>query len=69
VRHVGGDLLPVLVDGYEQRLSQYNQRVAENETKLRQIKAYRVLTPTVYRRPQVLSVFSQDLEKRLVDSA
>jgi ABC-type transport system involved in multi-copper enzyme maturation permease subunit len=61
--------VPVLAEDYRQRLQQYDQRVADNEAKLRQVKAYRVLTPTVYRRPQVLSVFSQGLEKRLADSA
>jgi ABC-type transport system involved in multi-copper enzyme maturation permease subunit len=61
--------VPVLAKDYRQRLQQYDQRVADNEAKLRQVKAYRVLTPTVYRRPQVLSVFSQGMEKRLADSA
>jgi len=61
--------VPVLADDYRQRLSQYDLHVAENEAKLRDVKAYRVLTPMVYRRPQVLSVFSQGLEKRLADSA
>lgn len=61
--------VPVLAEDYRQRLQQYDQRVADNEAKLREVKAYRVLTPTVYRRPQVLSVFSQGMEKRLGDSA
>jgi len=61
--------VPVLAEDYRQRLQQYDERVADNEAKLRQVKAYRVLTPTVYRRPQVLSVFSQGMEKRLGDSA
>jgi ABC-type transport system involved in multi-copper enzyme maturation permease subunit len=59
----------VLADDYQQRLQRYSQQVTDNESKLRQVKAYRVLTPTIYRRPQVLSVFSQGLEKRLSDSA
>jgi len=61
--------VPVLAEDYRQRLQQYDERVADIEAKLRQVKAYRVLTPTVYRRPQVLSVFSQGMEKRLGDSA
>ena len=61
--------VPVLADDYQQRLQKYSQQVTDNEARLRQVKAYRVLTPTVYRRPQVLSVFSQGLEKRLGDSA
>ena len=61
--------VPVLTEDYRQRLQQYDQRVADNEARVRQVKAYRVLTPTVYRRPQVLSVFSQGMEKRLGDSA
>jgi ABC-type transport system involved in multi-copper enzyme maturation permease subunit len=61
--------VPVLTKDYRQRLQQYDERVADIEAKLRQVKAYRVLTPTVYRRPQVLSIFSQGMEKRLGDSA
>ncbi|HUU17836.1 MAG TPA: ABC transporter permease subunit [Sedimentisphaerales bacterium] len=61
--------MPVLADDYQQRLQKYSQQVMDNEAKLRQVKAYRVLTPTIYRRPQVLSVFSQGLEKHLGDSA
>lgn len=59
----------VLADDYQQRLQRYSQQTTDNEARLRQVKAYRVLTPTVYHRPQVLSVFSQGLEKRLGDSA
>jgi hypothetical protein len=44
--------VPVLAEDYRQRLQQYDERVADNEAKLRQVKAYRVLTPTVYRRPR-----------------
>jgi ABC-type transport system involved in multi-copper enzyme maturation permease subunit len=61
--------VPVLADDYQQRLQKYSQQVIDNQDKLRQVKAYRVLTPTLYRRPQVLSIFSQGLEKRLGDSA
>lgn len=61
--------VPVLADDYQQRLQKYSQQVMDNEAKLRQVKAYRVLTPTIYRRPQVLSVFSQGMEKHLGDSA
>ncbi len=61
--------VPVLADDYQQRLQRYSQQVTDNEAKLRQVKAYRVLTPTIYRRPQVLSVFSKGLEKRLNNSA
>jgi len=60
--------VPVLADDYQQRLQKYSQQVTDNEVRLRQVKAYRVLTPTIYRRPQVLSVFSNGLEKRLEDS-
>lgn len=59
----------VVADDYQQRLQRYSQQVTDNETKLRQVKAYRVLVPTIYRRPQVLSIFSQGMEKRLGDSA
>ena len=61
--------MPVLVSDYQQRLKDYNQNVAANEAILRNVRVYKNITPTVYRRPSVLSVFSEGLEKRLGNSA
>jgi ABC-type transport system involved in multi-copper enzyme maturation permease subunit len=61
--------MPVLVSDYQQRLEDYSQNIAANEAILRDVRVYRNITPTVYRRPSVLSVFSEGLEKRLGNSA
>lgn len=61
--------MPVLINDYQQRLQGYNQNIAANDAILRSVKVYKNITPTVYRRPSVLSVFSEGLEKRLGNSA
>jgi len=61
--------MPMLVNDYQQRLEDYNKNVAANDAVLRNVKVYKNITPTVYRKPSVLSVFSEGLEKRLGNSA
>jgi ABC-type transport system involved in multi-copper enzyme maturation permease subunit len=61
--------VPILVKDYEQRLQKYNTMVADNEAELRKVRVYKNITPTLYRPPAMLSVFSAGLEKRLGDSA
>ena len=61
--------MPMLVNDYQQRLKDCNQNVAANDAELRSVKVYKNITPTVYRKPSVLSVFSEGLEKRLGNSA
>jgi ABC-type transport system involved in multi-copper enzyme maturation permease subunit len=61
--------MPVLVNDYQQRLKTYNDNVARNEAELRKVRVYKSITPTIYRRPTVLSVFSQGLERQLGNSA
>ena len=61
--------MPVLVSDYQERLKQYNDAVSANEAELRKVKVYKNITPTIYRCPNVLSVFSEGLEKRLGYSA
>ncbi len=61
--------VPVLVSDYQERLKQYNDAVAANEAELRKVKVYKNITPTIYHPPNVLSVFSEGLEKRLGYSA
>ncbi len=61
--------MPVLVSDYQQRLKDYNAKVAANEAEFGKVKAYMTITPTAYRPPNVLSVFSEGLEKQLGQSA
>ena len=55
----------VLVGDYHQRLESYSRAVAKNADELRQVRVYSQIRPTVYRPPQVLSVFSEGMEKQL----
>lgn len=61
--------MPVLVNDYQQRLKDYNENVAADEAELRKVKVYKNITPTIYRPPNPLSVFSQGLQKRFGNSA
>jgi ABC-type transport system involved in multi-copper enzyme maturation permease subunit len=61
--------MPILVGEYQQRLKDYNAEVAANEAELRKVKVYKNIAPTVYRAPNVPSVFSEGLEKQLSQSA
>jgi len=60
--------MPVLVNDYRQRLKGYNENVAANEAELRKVKVYMNITPTVYRPPNVLSVFSGGIDNHLDSS-
>ncbi|HUU17260.1 MAG TPA: ABC transporter permease subunit [Sedimentisphaerales bacterium] len=60
--------MPVLVNDYQQRLKNYNENVAANEAELRKVKVYKNITPTVYRPPNVLSVFSGGIDNQLDSS-
>jgi ABC-type transport system involved in multi-copper enzyme maturation permease subunit len=61
--------MPILAKDYQRRLEDYNANVAANEAELRKVKVYKNITPTVYRLPSALSVFSEGLEKQLSKSA
>jgi ABC-type transport system involved in multi-copper enzyme maturation permease subunit len=61
--------VPILAKDYQQRLNTYSDNVARNEAELRKVKVYKNITPTLYRPPALLSVFSEGLEKRVDDSA
>jgi len=58
-------LMPGLVNDYEERLANYNGNVASNQAEFQKVKVYNNLTPTVYRTPTVLSVFSKGIADRL----
>jgi len=55
----------ILLKDYQQRLENYNQAVAADAAELRKARVYRNIKPIIYRRPEVLSIFSEGLEKRL----
>ncbi len=60
--------MPVLVSDYWQSLKDYNESVAANEAELRKVKVYKNITPTVYRPPNILSVFSKGVDDQLDNS-
>ena len=57
--------MPVLVSDYQQRLKDHHANVAANDEELHKVKVYMNITPTIYRPPTILSIFSKGLEKRL----
>ncbi|MGB2866309.1 MAG: ABC transporter permease subunit [Sedimentisphaerales bacterium] len=61
--------VPILGKAYQERLKTYNENVAYNEAELRKVTVYKNITPTIYRPPSVLAVFSEGLEKQLGGSA
>ena len=61
--------VPILAKAYQERLKTYNENFAYNESELHKVAIYKNITPTIYRRPSVLSVFSEGLEKQLGNSA
>ncbi|MCK4417147.1 MAG: ABC transporter permease subunit [Candidatus Latescibacteria bacterium] len=58
----------VLLGDYQQRLESYNKAVAKNADELRQVRVYKNIKPTIYRPPEVLSIFSEGVEKQLGNS-
>ena len=60
--------MPVLVGDYQQRLKDYNENISANEAELRKVHVYKNIMPTIYRPPNVLSVFSTGLDKQLDNS-
>ena len=61
--------ISILAKDHHQRLRAYHDNVARNEAELRKVKVYKNITPTIFRPPSVLSVFSEGLDKRIGDSA
>jgi len=61
--------VPVLAKDCQRQLKDHNANVAANEAELRKVKVYKNITPTIYRPPNVLAVFSEGAEKRLGNSA
>jgi len=61
--------VPILAKAYQERLKVYNENVAYNQRELGKVTVYKNITPTVYKPPPVLAVFSEGLEKQLGNSA
>jgi ABC-type transport system involved in multi-copper enzyme maturation permease subunit len=61
--------MSVLLKDYQQRLESYNQAVADDAAALRKARVYKNIKPIIYRRPELLSVFSEGLEKRVGNAA
>jgi len=61
--------VPILGKAYQERLKVYNKNIAYNEAELHKVTVYKNITPTIYRRPSVLAVFSEGLAKQLGSSA
>jgi len=59
----------VLVNDYQERLNRHSGNIAANETELKKVMVYKNITPTVYRPPTVLSVFSEGSYQQLGHSA
>ena len=61
--------VPILGKAYQERLKVYNENIAYNERELGKVTVYKNITPTIYRPPSVLAIFSEGLEKQLGNSA
>jgi ABC-type transport system involved in multi-copper enzyme maturation permease subunit len=61
--------VPILAKAYQERLKTYDQNVAYNEGELHKVVVYKNITPTIYRPPSVLAVFSEGLQKQFGNSA
>ena len=51
----------VLIGDYRQKLENYNKLVSKNNAELRQLMTYQNLKPTVYKPPEILTVFSKGI--------
>ena len=61
--------VPILAKAYQERLKVYSENIAYNERELGNVTVYKNITPTIYRPPSVLAIFSEGLEKQLGNSA
>jgi ABC-type transport system involved in multi-copper enzyme maturation permease subunit len=61
--------VPILAKAYQERLKVYNENVTYNEAELHKVVVYKNITPTIYRPPSILAVFSEGLAKQLGNSA
>ena len=61
--------VPILAKAYQERLKTYDENAAYNEAELHKVVIYKNITPTIYRPPSVLAVFSEGLERQIGSSA
>jgi ABC-type transport system involved in multi-copper enzyme maturation permease subunit len=61
--------VPILGKAYQERFKVYNENIAYNERELGKVTVYKNITPTIYRPPSVLAIFSEGIEKQLGNSA
>lgn len=57
--------VPVLARAYQERLKVYHENIAYNERELAKVTVYKNITPTIYRPPSMLAIFSEGLEKQV----
>lgn len=64
--------MPVLVNDYQQQLKDYNASVSATQAELQKAKEYHTIlfgwSHFVYRRPEILSVFSKGVDNQVGDS-
>lgn len=58
----------VLLGDYKQRLEDYNNLVSTNNDELRRLMTYQNLKPTVYKPPEILSIFSKGSQENMGNS-
>ena len=61
--------VPILAKAYQERLKVYNENINYGERELDKVVVYKNITPTIYKPPSVLAIFSEGLEKQLGNSA
>ncbi len=58
----------VLLGDYQQRLENYNEALVKESDEFREVRVYMNIKPTIYRPPEILSIFSEGVEKQLGSS-
>ncbi len=59
----------ILISDYRQALKEYDRFVSKNSAELKQVLTYQNLTPTIYKPPEILTLFSKGVEENVAKSA
>ncbi len=59
----------ILIGDYKKELREYDKSVAKNNAELKQVLTYQNLTPTIYKPPEILTLFSTGVEANVAKSA
>lgn len=59
----------ILIRDYKNELREFDKFVAKNNAELRQVLTYQNLTPTIYKPPEILTLFSKGVEENVAKSA